>query len=86
MRNLLQTDDVERQPQSLDRMLHAAIGQATCSVSPASLTLAYLDWLIHFHNSPAKWGSIARQGLPEVVAIWPVCGSIGDQQGNHALH
>ena len=35
--------------------MHAAIGRATCSVSPTSLTLAYLDWLVHFSHSPAKW-------------------------------
>ncbi len=58
MSDLLQTDDVESQPQSLDRLLHAAIGHATGSLSPSSLTLAYLDWLIHFHSSPAKWAQL----------------------------
>ena len=52
---MYQNDDVTSQPQALDRMLHAAIGRATGSISPPSLALAYLDWLVHFSSSPAKW-------------------------------
>ena len=52
---MYQNDDVTSQPQALDRMLHAAVGRATGSISPPSLALAYLDWLVHFSSSPAKW-------------------------------
>ncbi len=55
MINMLQTDDLKSQPHAMDRMLHAAIGRATCGVSPSALALAYLDWHVHFFSSPAKW-------------------------------
>lgn len=58
MIDLIPPDEVEGQPQALDRLLHAAIGHATCSISPTSLTLAYLDWLIHLQSSPAKWAHL----------------------------
>jgi polyhydroxyalkanoate synthase len=50
-----QTHDAEPTGQALDRMLHAALGRSTGSVSPASVALAYADWLLHLANSPAKW-------------------------------
>ena len=55
MTDLLQTAEDDSQPQAIDRILHASLGRFTCSLSPNSLALAYLDWLIHFSQSPAKW-------------------------------
>jgi polyhydroxyalkanoate synthase len=40
---------------ALDRMVHLAIGRLTQGISPSSVTLAYLDWLLHLQGSPAKW-------------------------------
>ncbi|MDY6890381.1 MAG: alpha/beta fold hydrolase [Pseudomonadota bacterium] len=39
---------------SVDRVLHAIEGRYTSGMSPASLTLAYMDWLIHTNHSPGK--------------------------------
>ncbi len=53
MSDLSATD--ENQPQALDRMVHVAMGQLTQGVSPTSVILAYLDWLVHLQSSPGKW-------------------------------
>ena len=58
MDKTLQFGNAESQPLALDRLLHAAIGRATLSVSPSSLALAYGDWLLHFSGSPAKWAQL----------------------------
>lgn len=55
---MYQNDDVTSQPQALDRMLHAGVGRLTGSISPPALALAYLDWLVHFSSSPAKWSEL----------------------------
>jgi polyhydroxyalkanoate synthase subunit PhaC len=41
-------------PANIDRLLHALMGRLTSSISPASLTLAYVDWLLHVSASPGK--------------------------------
>jgi polyhydroxyalkanoate synthase len=38
----------------LDRLLHAWEARFTGSLSPASLTLAYLDWAFHLANAPGR--------------------------------
>lgn len=39
---------------SLDRACLALLGKMTASISPASLWLAYADWIIHLQGSPSK--------------------------------
>ena len=39
---------------TLDRLIHAMEGRFTKGMSPASLLLAYMDWLIHMGHSPGK--------------------------------
>jgi poly[(R)-3-hydroxyalkanoate] polymerase subunit PhaC len=50
---------------SLDRLLHATQARFTGSLSPASLTLAFLDWGLHLANAPGRRlelaGEAARQ-------------------------
>ncbi|MFA9474616.1 MAG: PHA/PHB synthase family protein [Filomicrobium sp.] len=38
----------------IDHALHAAMARFTLGLSPASLTAAYLDWLVHLAGSPDK--------------------------------
>jgi poly[(R)-3-hydroxyalkanoate] polymerase subunit PhaC len=45
----------------VDRLLHAWQGKLTFGLSPASLTLAYLDWLVHLANAPGRQGRLAEQ-------------------------
>ncbi len=43
---------------SIDRITHAQLGRFTGGLSPASLQLAYYDWLIHLSQSPGKLAEI----------------------------
>lgn len=54
--------DVER-PSTIDRLIHAAMGQVTGSISPASLALAYLDWSLHLAQSPGKWQRLGQKAV-----------------------
>lgn len=47
-------EEAEDQPTSADRLFHAVMGRFTAGISPASLSLAYADWLIHLSQSPGK--------------------------------
>lgn len=46
-----------------DRMLHALEARYMGSLSPASLSLAYLDWLLHLANAPARRAELACAAL-----------------------
>jgi polyhydroxyalkanoate synthase len=54
--------DVEP-PATIDRLIHAAMGRLTGSISPASLALAYADWALHLAESPGKWQRIAEKAV-----------------------
>ena len=50
--------------ENLDRLLHAARRRAcTHGISPAALTGATMDWLVHLANAPGKRLTLARQAL-----------------------
>ncbi len=55
-------NDIEP-PSSIDRLLHSLIGRATFGLSPASLILAYVDWGLHFAQSPGKWARLSQKAL-----------------------
>jgi polyhydroxyalkanoate synthase len=50
-------------PGTVDRIIHALIGRATQSVSPAALALAWLDWLIHLASSPGKLAELNQKAM-----------------------
>lgn len=50
-------------PESLDRLIHAAMGRMTGSISPASLALAYTDWALHLSQSPGKWRRLGEKAV-----------------------
>ena len=47
-------------PNPLDRLLHAREARVTGSLSPVSLTLAYLDWALHLANAPGRQLELAQ--------------------------
>ncbi|MDA8231322.1 MAG: alpha/beta fold hydrolase [Magnetospirillum sp.] len=55
--------------ESADRLIHAYQGRFTLGLSPASLLLAYLDWLVHLGNSPAKCGELAQNALAKAMPL-----------------
>jgi len=48
---------------SFDRIYHAFIGRGTLGLSPASLMLAYADWLAHLSIAPAKQAELWQKAL-----------------------
>ena len=41
-------------PEALDRALHAVAARFTGGLSPAAISLAFADWLLHLATSPGK--------------------------------
>ncbi|WP_313953352.1 poly-beta-hydroxybutyrate polymerase N-terminal domain-containing protein, partial [Accumulibacter sp.] len=54
-RHLLDSDALE----DIDRMTNIALGQMSGGISPASLAMAYLDWMVHLGSSPGKQFQLA---------------------------
>jgi polyhydroxyalkanoate synthase len=52
---------VPEPPSEADRLLHAMVAHATQGISPTSLALAGLDWLMHLAQSPAKWQQLLEK-------------------------
>ena len=50
----------------IDRLTNVAIAQGTMSLSPASMMMGYLDWLVHLAASPGKQILLAEKGLRKV--------------------
>ncbi len=57
------SDQPDTAGQALDRLLHAWQGRMTASVSPAAMTLSFMDWAIHFANTPGRQIDLAQAGI-----------------------
>lgn len=55
--------------ESTDRMVHAFQGRMTNGVSPASMLLAYLDWLVHLSNSPGKVAELMQNAAAKSIPL-----------------
>lgn len=55
--------------ESADRLMHAIQGRMTSGLSPASMVLAYLDWLVHLMNSPGKVGELAQNAAAKSLPL-----------------
>jgi len=62
-------DGVAYKNQEFDRLLHAWLGQFTGWLSPASYSLALLDWLAHLAMSPAKQVDIAEKAGDKALKL-----------------
>ncbi len=64
----------------LDRAVYAAFARASGGGSPASMTLAWLEWMIHFACSPGKHYALASN----VLAYWQalMMGAQPEHRGN----
>jgi NAD(P)-dependent dehydrogenase (short-subunit alcohol dehydrogenase family) len=50
-------------PEALDRALHAVAAGLTGGLSPAAISLAFADWLLHLAISPGKQMALVVEGL-----------------------
>lgn len=62
-------DEPEDQPTSADRLFHAVMGRFTAGISPASLALAYFDWVLHLSQSPGKQQTLNEKALRKSVRM-----------------
>jgi polyhydroxyalkanoate synthase subunit PhaC len=53
-------------PEALDRALHAVAARLTGGLSPAAVSLAFADWLLHLATSPGKQMALAADALQTV--------------------
>ncbi len=66
--------------ESTDRLVHALQGRLTLGLSPASLMLAYLDWLVHLGNSPGKVNELMQNALAKGYRFGLYAGRAAAQQ------
>ncbi len=67
---------------STDRLVHALQGRWTLGLSPASLMLAYLDWLVHLGNSPGKVNELTQNALAKGYRFGLYAGRAATQQAH----
>jgi polyhydroxyalkanoate synthase len=66
--------------ESTDRLVHAVQGRLTNGVSPASMVLAYLDWLVHILNSPGKFAELNQNAAAKSLPL--MCYAVSSMLGN----
>lgn len=64
-----QSEEVEDKPTSSDRLFHAWMSQFTAGISPASLALAYADWIAHLSQSPGKQQILLEKALRKSIRL-----------------
>ena len=65
-RMLLESEVAE----NLDRAFNAGLAQLTLGISPASLAMAYLDWLVHLAASPGKQLQLSQKAQRKLARFW----------------
>lgn len=56
-------------PAAVDRLLRAAMSRYTLGVSPAALTLAWVDWGLHLAASPGKRAQLEEKAVRKGVRL-----------------
>jgi polyhydroxyalkanoate synthase subunit PhaC len=56
-------------PEQLDRTLHAVAARLTGGLSPAAVSLAFADWLLHLATSPGKQMALAADALQTTARL-----------------
>jgi polyhydroxyalkanoate synthase len=54
---------------SFDRLVQAWQARFTAGISPASLLLAYLDWLVHLSNAPGNQARLIEQAWRDALQL-----------------
>lgn len=57
-----QTDYLEGTP-TVDRMVHAATSQFTLGISPAAMSVAFVDWATHLAWAPGKQQALLKKAI-----------------------
>ncbi|TCS34718.1 polyhydroxyalkanoate synthase [Paucimonas lemoignei] len=54
---------------NLDRILKSWIGKLTANVSPMSIWMAYVDWLLHVQYSPSKQQELLTDAVRKIMRL-----------------
>jgi len=57
------------QPTPADRMVHALMGRFTGFLSPGSMALAWMDWLVHLSASPGKQQLLIEKAVRKSIRL-----------------
>jgi len=55
--------------EQIDRMTNVALGKLSGGLSPASLAMAYLDWMVHLSASPGKQFQLAAKATRKALRL-----------------
>jgi len=61
-------DEID-QPTPADRMVHALMGRFTGFMSPGSMVLAWMDWLVHLSASPGKQQLLVEKAVRKSIRL-----------------
>ena len=61
--------DKKTHVEPVDRLVHASEARLTSGMSPSSAMEAYLDWVVHFLNSPGKQSELIRDAAANSAAF-----------------
>jgi len=64
----LSIDEID-QPTPADRMVHALMGRFTGFISPGSMVLAWIDWLVHLSASPGKQQLLIEKAARKTIRL-----------------
>ena len=70
---LAEEDASERFATAVDRSLHYMLSRASLGLSPAALTQAYFDWLIHLAASPGKRMQLTQKAVRKWLRLMAYC-------------
>ncbi|PZP93895.1 MAG: hypothetical protein DI587_27170 [Variovorax paradoxus] len=71
--------------QALDHALHGLATTLTHGLSPRSLTLAFVDWLVHCSTSPGKQLGLAAEAHSLLHGVLRAAASAGEHVGDAAV-
>ena len=56
-------------PETIDRVVSANLARGTGGISPAVLSMAYLDWLMHLGMAPGKQALLNEKAVRKMVRL-----------------
>jgi polyhydroxyalkanoate synthase subunit PhaC len=56
-------------PETIDRMVNANLARFTGGISPAVMSMAYLDWLMHLGLAPGKQALLNEKAIRKMVRL-----------------
>lgn len=59
----------QRFAEVMDRSFRASLSRLTLGLSPAAISLAYLDWLVHMAASPGKRIQLAEKAVRKALRL-----------------